>query len=162
MKEMFLNICRVLLGFLGISAVSACGKGELPAPEYGSMMAEYGTPYADYVVSGKVTDEHGEPLKGIAVTAPDEWPKDTVYTAEDGRYELGGVFFPDDEIMVKYFDVDEEENGGWFKDQQLKVALEKQSSGESWYCGVYAASEVDVKMTEQPDSESEVQDEAGK
>ena len=34
MKDMFLKFCRMLLGILGVSAVSACGEGILPAPEY--------------------------------------------------------------------------------------------------------------------------------
>lgn len=38
MKEKFLNICRVMLGLLGISAVSACNEDPTPP----DVVAEYG------------------------------------------------------------------------------------------------------------------------
>lgn len=147
MKDMFLKFCRMLLGILGVSAVSACGEGILPAPEYGPIMAEYGVPHADYVVSGKVTDEAGDPIKGIAVTAPEE-SRDTVFTADDGGYELRGEFFPNDKIEIEYIDVDDEDNGGYFAFQTKSVALEKQKDGTGWYSGLYAAFGVDVMMEE--------------
>lgn len=143
MKDILLNLCRMLLGVLGISAVSACGDGGdglVPAPEYG-------VPHADYIVSGKVTDESGRPVRGIAVTAPEEWPKDTVYTSSDGSYELRGEFLPRAEIEVKYFDVDKGENGGWYITTQKSVSLKQQEEGDGrWYDGVFAAFGVDVSM----------------
>ena len=69
-----LNLCRTLLGILGFSFVSACdGEGASPIPMYGVPAPEYGSPYAEYFVKGKVTDEAGNPIKGIAVTVPDEY-----------------------------------------------------------------------------------------
>ena len=142
-----MKFCRMLLGILGVSAVSACGEGIQPAPEYGPIMAEYGVPHADYVVSGKVTDEAGDPIKGIAVTAPEE-SRDTVFTADDGGYELRGEFFPDDKIEIEFLDVDDEDNGGYFAYQTKSVALEKQKDGTGWYSGLYGAFGVDVMMEE--------------
>lgn len=150
MKEMFLNICRVMLGLLGISAVSAC-NGDPTPPD---VVAEYGVPHADYVVSGKVTDEAGTPIKGIQVSslAGDEYHHqcDTVYTDDDGGYEIRGmVDFLGPEVDVRYEDVDGEENGGLFMTEDRKVALEKQEEGSGWYDGLFAAFGVDVKMIEE-------------
>ena len=36
---------------------------------YGTIV-EYGCPYADYVVKGSVTDDAGNPIQGIKITAP--------------------------------------------------------------------------------------------
>ena len=107
--------------------------------------AEYGSPYAEYFVKGKVTDDAGKPIKGIAVTGPDK-SVDTVFTSADGSYELNGDFFPVETIDVKFTDVDDEENGGWFATQEKHVALEQQKEGQGWYFGVFGALGVDVKM----------------
>lgn len=145
MKNLILNLCRTLLGILGFSFVSACdGEGTSPIPMYG-VPVEYGSPYAEYFVKGKVTDDAGKPIKGIAVTVPDK-SVDTVFTSADGSYELNGGFFPVETIDVKFTDVDDEENGGWFATQEKHVALEQQKEGQGWYFGVFGALGVDVKM----------------
>ena len=145
MKNFILNLCRTLLGILGFSFVSACdGEGTSPVPMYG-VPVEYGSPYAEYFVKGKVTDDAGKPIKGIAVTGPDK-SVDTVFTSADGSYELNGDFFPVETIDVKFTDVDDEENGGWFATQEKHVALEQQKEGQGWYFGVFGALGVDVKM----------------
>lgn len=145
MRNYILNLCKTLLGILGFSFVSACdGEGTSPIPMYG-VPVEYGSPYAEYFVKGKVTDDAGKPIKGIAVTVPDEYA-DTVFTSADGSYELNGGFFPVETIDVKFTDVDDEENGGWFATQEKHVALEQQKEGQGWYFGVFGALGVDVKM----------------
>ena len=145
MRNYILNLCKTLLGILGFSFVSACdGEGTSPVPMYG-VPVEYGSPYAEYFVKGKVTDDAGKPIKGIAVTVPDEYA-DTVFTSADGSYELNGGFFPVETIDVKFTDVDDEENGGWFATQEKHVALEQQKEGQGWYFGVFGALGVDVKM----------------
>jgi len=145
MRNYILNLCKTLLGILGFSFVSACdGEGTSPVPMYG-VPAEYGSPYAEYFVKGKVTDDAGKPIKGIAVTGPDK-SVDTVFTSADGSYELNGDFFPVETIDVKFTDVDDEENGGWFATQEKHVALEQQKEGQGWYFGVFGALGVDVKM----------------
>ena len=145
MRNYILNLCKTLLGILGFSFVSACdGEGTSPIPMYG-VPVEYGSPYAEYFVKGKVTDDAGKPIKGIAVTGPDK-SVDTVFTSADGSYELNGDFFPVETIDVKFTDVDDEENGGWFATQEKHVALEQQKEGQGWYFGVFGALGVDVKM----------------
>lgn len=145
MRNYILNLCKTLLGILGFSFVSACdGEGTSPIPMYG-VPAEYGSPYAEYFVKGKVTDDAGKPIMGIAVTGPDK-SVDTVFTSADGSYELNGDFFPVETIDVKFTDVDDEENGGWFATQEKHVALEQQKEGQGWYFGVFGALGVDVKM----------------
>lgn len=147
MKNFFLNLCKTILGILGFSFVSACdGEGTPPYAMYGVPVAdEYGSPYAEYFVKGKVSDENGEPIKGIAVTAPKEYP-DTAFTSDDGSYELRGSFFPSDELEVKFTDVDGEENGGWFLTKRQNVKLKQQTEGEGWYSGIFGASGVDINM----------------
>lgn len=151
MKDMFLKFCRMLLGILGVSAVSACGEGILPAPEYGPIMAEYGVPHADYVIKGTVTDTYGNPIKGIQVSGRYEHRTlpDTAYTAADGTYELKGradLIGP--EVDLSFEDIDLDDNGGLFISETKLVEMELDDSGQSWYNGLYSALGVDVKMVD--------------
>ena len=52
-------VLTALLSMLGFS----CSLDE--PDEYGSTPVEYGTPHADYILKGTVTDEVGAPIKGI-------------------------------------------------------------------------------------------------
>ena len=53
-------LCTLLLGVLGFTA---CEKED----EIGDTPAAYGTPTADYIFEGVVTDQAGNPIKGIEV-----------------------------------------------------------------------------------------------
>ena len=67
MKNFILNLCRTLLGILGFSFVSACdGEGASPIPMYG-VPVEYGSPYAEYFVKGKVTDDAGKLMEAMSL-----------------------------------------------------------------------------------------------
>ena len=146
MKNMLLKLSRYVLGVLGIACVSACDNGE--DDDFGGTLCMYGTPTADFVVKGKVLDMTDNPIKGIAVTLPDTYC-DTVYTKEDGSYELEWEGFPSDTADLKFTDVDDEANGGRFESLVKSVELERQKKGSGWYEGLYAAFGVDVNLYEE-------------
>lgn len=96
-----------LAGLLSVLGFSGCG--------WGTQVEEYGTPHADFKVTGRVTDEQGQPLSGVRVVTPSmtmKWHdsfseyrqtnplRDTVYTSEDGTFvsRPGGV--PTDSVYV--------------------------------------------------------------
>ena len=71
-----------LAGLLSLLGFSSCGN----------QVEEYGTPHADFKVTGRVTDEAGEPLSGIRVVPTNlkghyPSPHDTVYSSPDGSYK---------------------------------------------------------------------------
>ena len=70
-------VLTVLLSLMGYS----CSSDDI-VDEYGVPIAEvaYGCPYADYVVKGQVTDEAGNPIPGIQVTAPNGSDTDSEYS----------------------------------------------------------------------------------
>lgn len=147
MKNFFLNLCRTLLGVLGISAVSACSDSIQPGP----IMAEYGVPHADYIIKGTVTDTDGNPIKGIQVSGKYEHRSlpDTAYTASDGTYELkGSAYLIGPEVDLRFEDIDLDENGGLFIPETRMVEMELDGSGHSWYSGMYSALCVDVQMVD--------------
>ena len=76
-----------LAGILSLLGFSGCGE---------IFQLEYGSPNADFKVTGYVTDEQGRPLSGVRIVAPNvdgKWgkqdypsPHDTTYTGPDGKY----------------------------------------------------------------------------
>ena len=130
-------VLSVLLTVLGFSS---CSKEEL--------REEYGSPYADYIINGVVTDEEGNEIDGILVSAESytdysdgrHWynhaSKKTVY----GEYYLS---YRDYDINTKLIvqDVDGEANGGEFASDTIDIDYEsatKTKEGQGiWYGGVY-------------------------
>ncbi|MBO8470585.1 MAG: radical SAM-associated putative lipoprotein, partial [Bacteroidetes bacterium] len=77
MKSFITSICKCLLTLLGFSAV-------------GCTRVEYGTPYADFEVKGKVVDaDLSQPVQGLKVSAVEQGgslePVATGTTDAEGR-----------------------------------------------------------------------------
>ena len=106
-----------LAGVMSLLGISSCDK-----ETFGSGgMAAYGTPHAEFVVSGKVTDTEGNALSGVRVVVPSvehrqkatqsfipDKPvfiyevRDTLYTKSNGSFEYSYAGFPtNDSINVK-------------------------------------------------------------
>ena len=128
-------------GLLALLGFSSCDK-------IGNNACEYGVPNADYKVLGTVTDEAGNPLKGIQVAKEeikkgDELPiRDTVYTDENGKYTFAANGFPIERtVNVTFNDIDGAANGGEFESKTVKGAVYEQiKKGDSnWYDGEFSA-----------------------
>lgn len=126
MKVKFTNwynaLAATILSLLGFSACSEIG-GEEPCL--------YGTPTSTFQVKGNVTDEAGNPIKGIKAKVEvkyDSWANDTpAYTDSKGNYvlekhEMTGTPTDGEEDLVKviFEDVDGEDNGGTFANDTIK------------------------------------------
>lgn len=131
MKRTFRKICRWALGLMGISCAASCD-------EINNQMAEYGCPYAQFEIKGKVTDPEGNPIKGIEVSS--DFIGESTYTKEDGTYLYKGGFFPGDTMPLSMKDVDGEENGGKFKEFSKEIRLKHEEEGSgNWDFGKYTA-----------------------
>ena len=153
-KSLIATLCSAILALLGFASCENILGGGL---------YEYGTPTIDYKVMGTVSDETGEPIKGIRVTfratesiADDGTPRfitESHLTDEQGRYAIGEQSDQDswDERLIVE-DVDGEANGGLFVNDtiDLERALhnnrgEQYKKGDGdWYWGGY---EVNVDVT---------------
>ena len=139
MKKNFLIYTNALLTIiLGMLGFTSCDS------ENGSQ-EEYGTPIVDYHVIGNVTDQNGNPIKGIQITVKnggEQQDKPFIYTDEKGGYataECQDVFLRDN-LRVIMEDVDGEMNGGEFKKDSilLKDMTKKQVDKSSgWYQGSF-------------------------
>lgn len=116
---------------------------------------EYGTPTADFVVKGKVTDKSTrQPVKGKAVINKSyTWPygNDTVRTDASGNYELEftAISFGSEDITVYTSDIDGEANGAYRSDTiRIKAHELKQiEKRRNWYNGKFEG-KADFELTQ--------------
>jgi putative lipoprotein (rSAM/lipoprotein system) len=145
-----------LLGFAGCS------------DDPSSMADMYGVPTADYKYMGTVTDEEGNPIKGINVVfqgSRNSLHKEfhRVVTDENGRYStdyLKWSLSSEDIYQALYTDVDGEENGGHFEDRIIetyKMEKEKIGEGNGWYNGKFELT-TEVKLKAKPAEDNDETD----
>lgn len=117
--------------------------------------AMYGSPYADFKASGKVTDTQGKAIEGIRVAVTqhrhysnteyvtydqnDWYEYDTLFTDASGKYLLeSSIFSAPNDVSIVFEDVDGPENGGEFETATATPAVEQTKKGGSgWYNGAY-------------------------
>lgn len=134
MKARIIKWYDTLLGsLLGLLGFTSCNI--LVNPFIRDM---YGQPTASYKLVGSVTDEAGEPVKGIQVTFHPElgnnseevnaWNTDTLYSDASGKFSKDVLKYdwPDlDNAVVKFRDIDGPDNGGSFKPKDVPVSALK-------------------------------------
>jgi putative lipoprotein (rSAM/lipoprotein system) len=105
----------------------------------------YGTPTADYLVKGWVTDEATDaPIKNIQVSLKEnelDMYNDTAKTDSEGKYTISFRSFPQATITfeIKAEDVDGTANGGLYTTKQTTAEVVEsswdRSKAGSWYSG---------------------------
>lgn len=131
---------RTLLAWAaGISGLTSCDN----LPFIGACM--YGTPSADYNVTLTVTDEDGNPVKGIEASGNGRPEKPLTDQSGVVKMNLEGIIYP----HIVLTDIDGEDNGGEFEElqvseQDLTVKQIKKGDG-NWYQGAFEATGT-VKM----------------
>ena len=131
-------VLTVLLSMLGFGCSSSDDD-----------MLEYGTPHADFILKGQVTDEAGTPIKNIKTSAKiivksgtsvykDEFS--TAQTDDSGRYELKYDGQGSYDLKIILEDVDGEANGGEFQSDTINVwdlPKKEVEKGSGWYEGKF-------------------------
>lgn len=120
---------------------------------------EYGTPTADFIVKGKVTDKTTQqPIKNMAVinkSATSPYGNDTVRTDSEGKYELKftATAFGAEDLTVYASDIDDQENG-WYASDTLRIKaselkrIAKQRG--NWHFGTFEKTGADFLLEHQP------------
>ncbi len=132
-----------LAGLLSLLGFSSCGN----------QVEEYGTPHADFKVTGRVTDEAGEPLSGIRVVQTNlksdyPSPYDTVYSSPDGsyKYRYNAGFAPDSLYLKLKFEDPTARSA--YESDSVTVGFAKgdlKGADGSWFLGA-AEKVIDVKL----------------
>lgn len=142
--RLYSAVLSILLSVLGFSS---CSKEE---------PCEYGSPSAHYQFTGQVTDENGNPIEGILVSAEDitedYWLNySSKKTNKNGEYDLLVLYHspydPYTKIVVQ--DIDGEANGGEFAndtiDVDYKLAKQIAEGKGNWYEGTFSL-EQNIKL----------------
>ena len=137
-----------LAGLLSLLGFSSCGN----------QVEEYGTPHADFKVTGRVTDEAGEPLSGIRVVQTNlksdfPSPYDTVYTASDGSFVREYSLFPADSVYI-HMKIEDTAEPSIYESDSIAVGFAKgdlKGADGSWFLGA-AEKVIDVKLKEKKKS----------
>lgn len=166
MKTQISRFFKWALAILGIG-VSSCDVIQNAIDDVGGgAVCMYGCPNMDYVISGKVTSEEGDPIKGIWVSAmqyPDgvsdeklqedydymkaHVPGEICLTSEDGSYILSSNGFPLKTLTVHFVDVDGAENGSYERaTAKAELVDTKEKKPDTWYSGKFSAKDVNATM----------------
>ena len=141
MKTKLQRLTHYLMAMLfGLLGFSACSDDEEDEPIY-----MYGTPTADYIVRGTVTDEAGNPIMGINI-----YPSGTLTPAKtdaEGRFKTDTLSYVGPYIFV---DPDGDANGGRFETDTLyyndfKCTKVGESKHDWQHMGVFEL-EAEVKL----------------
>lgn len=141
---------KILAGLLSLLGFSLAACDKIGADEYGC-------PYADYEIKGKVVDENGKAINGIQVIIPDPFGneeythRDTLITNSAGEFVARPVvttFGTNITFKITTKDIDGTDNGGAFEETITEVAFKKEDltggNGE-WNYG-NAQKNVTIKM----------------
>lgn len=135
-----------LLSLLGFS-VTSCGATD-----------EYGSPYAEYELKGKVTDMNGDPIQGIEINYGGIYNNvlspsyiNEIYkspqTQKDGSYDIKFEDSPMGIVRIIAKDIDGPENGS-FETDSIDVKIEEFEGGKSWFHGKAKVNIPDIKLKE--------------
>lgn len=129
------------LVLLGFAACSSDNDDEREEPR-----VEYGTPSASYKVNGKVitSDAEKKPIKNIRVVMIEDVDEtkvpyikgDTVFTNNEGKFEIKSSYFASNKVKVKLQDVNGEDNS-LFEEKIEKIEFKSSDfkGGSGWYRG---------------------------
>ncbi len=123
------KLIAFLLTILGIgtsATFSACDD---------DVVCEYGTPYADFKISGTVTNAQKENIPGVKVLLNDY---DSTLTDSNGTYSFTTQTFPAETLFpIKFIDIDGDENGNLQPIDTTVVFEDPEFEGQSgsWYQG---------------------------
>ena len=144
-----LSTCLVFLGFAG------CSSEEDP---WKNMRMEYGTPTADYKVTGRIVSaESGKAIPGIRVVFEKYWidalknesvyRSDTLFVSSSGKFEfVGNRVTWGSPFRLKVEDVDGLENG-YYRSLEKQVTFTSEPEGASgWYNGKFIEDLGDVEL----------------
>lgn len=138
-----------LLALLGFAGVASSCETVRVAP------AEYGTPYAEYTVKGRVTDRNDRPLENVTVRVSsgqngvEWWEEYADRTDASGVYLVEFGDFPAQTIVVNATDT-----GGVYEQQTQQVVLDADDfeGSDGWNRG-HATVTVDMVLAEKDSGE---------
>ena len=145
MTKAFLTYLNKVLGMvIGALGLTGCVAVKYGVPE---AVAMYGCPVASFAAEGTVTNEQGEPIKGVKVTAGErqymsEESMGKALTDEQGQYYITiDAMFPADSIWL-YAD----DSTGVYASDSTKVKVEYEGNGDGMWDMGNGRAEADFRL----------------
>lgn len=141
------NIEKGLLAGVLCSLGVSCGGADT-VEHGGEGTVEYGTPYINFRISGRVTDTQSRPIAGIQVADANR-TTEPITTDADGKYTLTGTAFSPEYCTIQFDDTDGTANGGEFASQTVNPQLSdanRTEKGKGWYGGKYEKDDVNAQL----------------
>lgn len=138
MRKWFNVLLGAILGFMGYG----CDRTEKYGVLEPDIPAKYGTPTADLIFEGEVTNEENAPLKNIQVVHREGWKDgegnpswleyaDTLYTDAEGKYNKAykGTF------PLELHKVIVNDTAGVYKSDSTVTNVSYSGGDDEWYSG---------------------------
>ena len=122
-----INYCiGFILSLFGLTTFMSCEYGVPP------VTAEYGTPSAEFHISGRVENKLGKSIEGIKVSVYNQQnPLDT--TNSDGSFKIDIYnYWPEEEISLIASDIDSTQNGHYKTDTIYITPEYQKDPNNSW------------------------------
>ncbi|MBN2165949.1 MAG: radical SAM-associated putative lipoprotein [Marinilabiliaceae bacterium] len=139
----FLKRYNALISFALSLIGFACSTEDSP-DMYGSPIVEYGSPYATFIVKGKIESaDKTSPISNAQVVMNN----DTVYSNSEGNYQIQTHEFPiDQSFKMEINDIDSTKNGAYQSTDTIVDFIDpKFEVGSGWYSGE-TTKEVNIKL----------------
>ena len=146
-KTLITYLNKVLGAMIGALGLTGCVAVKYGVPDDGGMVAMYGCPVATFAAEGMVTNEQGEPIKGVKVTAGErqymsEESMGKALTDEQGQYHITiDRMFPADSIWL-YAD----DSTGVYASDSTKVKVEYEGNGDGMWDMGNGRAEADFRL----------------
>ena len=143
-KNLLTYLNKVLGMVIGALGLTGCVAVKYGVPE---AVAMYGCPVASFAAEGTVTNEQGEPIKGVKVTAGErlymsEESMGKALTDEQGQYHITiDRMFPADSIWL-YAD----DSTGVYASDSTKVKVEYEGNGDGMWDMGNGRAEADFRL----------------
>ena len=151
-----LNSCiAFLLSLIGVASFNSCecaveyGPGPLPLDE---PLVAYGTPTADFYISGRVENKLQQGVPGIDISINEYgYATSLGATEEDGSFDFAiGGLFPDDEICIVARDIDSTENGS-YKSDTIMIDVQYTSDPNNYWNNISHIENIVITLEEETD-----------
>ena len=143
-----LNSCiAFLLSLMGVASFNSCEC----AVDYGPL-PEYGTPTADFYISGRVENKLQQGVLGIDISINEYgYAISLGATEEDGSFDftISGPF-PDDEICIVARDIDSTENGS-YKSDTIMIDVQYTSDPNNHWNNISHIENIVITLEEETD-----------
>ena len=150
-KNLLTYLNKVLGMVIGALGLTGCVAVKYGVPDDGGMVAMYGCPVATFAAERMVTNEQGEPIKGVKVTAGErqymsEESMGKALTDEQGQYYITiDAMFPADSIWL-YAD----DSTGVYASDSTKVKVEYEGNGDGMWNMGNGKAKADFRLKDPP------------